>query len=98
MKQFQWVEFHSVATTSASKVPNTDRVVLMLERDQFIFPIDSGFAIDAPHFVEMHQGTRKVREAESGHHDDGVMMIAIAFSILEKIDLTRMINALTAMS
>ncbi|MGC8710971.1 MAG: hypothetical protein ACP5RH_01130 [Leptodesmis sp.] len=72
-----------VCTTNLSKLTNTDRIVLLMERDQFIYPADSAFAQEAPFFIETMQGSTRYRGAESGKHDDGVMAVAVAFASLD---------------
>jgi Terminase RNaseH-like domain len=78
----QWGE------VNRSKIENTDRIVLMLERQQIEFPEDSNLAKEMPHFVEVigakMRSTTRTREAESGHHDDSVMAAAIAFANMEE--------------
>lgn len=104
IKDYSWLRVETVSTTAASKTPNTDRLVLMHERGQIIYPADSGFAIDAPHFVERLKvgstgRTLRTREAESGHHDDGVMAAAIGFAVIESaLEVASIARKLKALS
>lgn len=81
----QWGE---VVTSNRSKMENTDRIVLMLERQSIEFPEDSLLAKEMPHFVESigakMRSTTRTREAESGFHDDSVMACAIAFANMDE--------------
>lgn len=78
-KGWQW---EAVVTTTNSKISNTDRLTLILERDLIIFSENSALAQEAPHFIESVKGKTRSREAEAGFHDDAVMGSAIAFSQL----------------
>jgi hypothetical protein len=69
-------EVIEVNTNSSSKLVNTDRLVIMLERDELIYPADSWFAKELPNFRQNSKGQRK---AATGH-DDTVMAAAIAFA------------------
>lgn len=77
-----------VVTTNRSKIENTDRIVLMLERCLMEFPADSGLAVEMPHFVEQLgakiSSVSRTRGAESGFHDDSVMATAIAFAGMDE--------------
>lgn len=77
--------WQGVCTTSTSKLINTDRLVLLLEREQLRFPPDSAIAQEMPHFVETIKGASRLRNAESGMHDDAVMAAAIAFASLDQM-------------
>lgn len=88
IKKRPGVRWGEVVTTSRSKIENTDRLVLMLERSLLEFPADSGIAVEMPHFVEQLgakiSSTSRTRGAESGFHDDSVMAAAIAFAGMEE--------------
>jgi Terminase RNaseH-like domain len=83
-----------VNTSNTSKILNTDRLLLLLERDSIIFPPD-GKADDQigseeyRHFIESMRGALRQREAEAGSNDDTVMADAIAFSNLDAIPKPR---------
>lgn len=87
-KSRSWVQWNEVNTQNRSKIENTDRIVLMLERQSIEFPDDSGLAKEMPHFVESigarMRSTTRTREAESGFHDDHVMACAIAFANMDE--------------
>ncbi len=78
------VRWGEVNTGNRSKIENTDRIVLMLERQQIEFPEDSNLAKEMMHFVETigskMKATTRTRAAESGFHDDSVMAAAITFA------------------
>lgn len=82
-KSCQWLRLEPVHTTAMSKLINTDRLALMLEREALQFPLNSGFHRECRHFIERQSGKSRVREAESGHHDDEVMAAGVAFACLE---------------
>jgi hypothetical protein len=73
-------KWEGVCTTNASKLVNTDRLVLMLERKSLSYPSGSDLATELQHFVEVQSGTTRQRFAEAGFHDDTVMATAIAFA------------------
>lgn len=77
--------FEGICTTNMSKLVNTDRLTLLLERSLLSYPPDSSYAQEAPHFVETSNGISRTRQAESGFHDDGVMAAAIAFALFDEI-------------
>lgn len=75
--------FEGINTTQASKRINTDRLVLLLERDEIIYPADSVMVGEMRNFCQNEKGGR---EAAPGHHDDTIMAAAIAFALLEETD------------
>ncbi|MBW4469308.1 MAG: hypothetical protein KME45_03490 [Stenomitos rutilans HA7619-LM2] len=77
--------WQGVCTTNTSKLINTDRLILLLEREQLQFPADSAIAQEMPHFIETIKGASRLRQAESGMHDDAVMAAAIAFASLDQM-------------
>lgn len=82
-KACPWMKLEGVHTTAMSKLINTDRLALMLEREGLMFPPASGFHRECRHFIERVSGKSRVREAESGHHDDEIMAASVAFACLE---------------
>lgn len=79
IKNLPWCKIEAVQTTAASKIVSTDRILLLLERDQIIYP-DGDMRIELSAFREILSGTRRKREAITGH-DDIVMSTAIAFTV-----------------
>lgn len=77
----------AVVTTQRSKLVNTDRLVLLLERGHLIFPEDAPIGSEMVNFQEVvNEGTgNRKREAAFGHHDDTVMAAAIAFTHLDTL-------------
>jgi len=65
----------TVQTTRVSKVENTDRLALMMEQGEFVFPFDwDGI-------TEFRNFSLQSRCAVSGH-DDCVMSLSVAFAVL----------------
>lgn len=87
-KQRSWVQWGEVNTGNKSKIENTDRLVLMMERLAIDYPLDSELAQQMSHFVEKigskMKATTRTREAESGFHDDSVMAAAVAFADMDQ--------------
>lgn len=82
-----------VLTTQRSKLVNTDRLVLLLERGHLRFPPDDPMIEEMVNYQETVNettGNRK-REAAFGYNDDTVMAPAVAFTQLEA--LTKQIDA-----
>jgi Terminase RNaseH-like domain/Terminase large subunit, T4likevirus-type, N-terminal len=77
------MRFEGVVTTSTSKRVNTDRLVLLLERDFLIYPADSPLPAEMRNF---RQDERGARNAAAGHHDDTIMSCAIAFALIDEMD------------
>jgi phage terminase large subunit-like protein len=75
--------FEGVVTTSTSKRINTDRLILLLERDALIYPADSQMLVEMRNFRQNEKGGR---EAAPGHHDDVIMSSAIAFALIDEMD------------
>jgi hypothetical protein len=75
--KMRWQRVEPVVTTSMSKRINTDRLVILHEADDIIYPPDSHLPGELEHFVQDSKGRR---EASSGWHDDTVMAAAIALS------------------
>lgn len=75
--KMRWQRVEPVVTTSMSKRINTDRLVILHEADEIIYPPDSFLPGEFEHFVQDNKGRR---EASSGWHDDTVMAAAIALS------------------
>lgn len=88
IKKRSRINWGEVSTGNRSKIENTDRIVLMLERQQLEFPEDSNLSKEMPHFVEQigakMRATTRTRSAESGFHDDSVMACAITFANIEE--------------
>ena len=88
IKKRSRINWGEVSTGNRSKIENTDRLVLMLERQQLEFPEDSNLNKEMPHFVEQigakMRATTRTRSAESGFHDDSVMACAITFANIEE--------------
>jgi hypothetical protein len=85
---------HGVNTSNSSKIINTDRLLLLLERDSIIFPPDEKAddrvgSEEYRRFIESMRGAIRQREAEAGSHDDTVMADAIAFANLDSIPKPR---------
>lgn len=79
------VQFGAINTSHQSKILNTDRMVLLLERQTIEYPEDSALASELLHFAEKRTiGKSRSREAEAGFHDDTVMAAAIAFAGIEE--------------
>ena len=76
----EWL-VEGVNMNNASKILHTDRLVLLLERNQLQAPAEA--LEEYKHFVESIDGSTRRREAESGHHDDSVMADAVAFAKLD---------------
>jgi hypothetical protein len=79
INKMPWCKIEAVNTTESSKIVATDRLLLLLERDQMIYP-DCELKSELLNFRESINGTRRKREAIAGH-DDTVMSSAIAFSV-----------------
>lgn len=76
------MSFNEVVTSNRSKIVNTDRLILMMERYELEFPMDSPIAQEMSHFVETITPTGlRSRSAETGQHDDSIMAAAIAMAI-----------------
>ena len=79
------VQFGAINTSHQSKILNTDRMVLLLERQTIEYPEDSALASELLHFAEKRTiGKSRTREAEAGFHDDTVMAAAIAFAGIDE--------------
>lgn len=83
--ELPWLPTECVSTGEQNKILNTDRLLLLLERDLLIFPRDSALRREMPNFRETRSGSRRSRGAATGH-DDSVMAAALAFSDLPEID------------
>jgi hypothetical protein len=79
INKMPWCKIEAVNTTESSKIVATDRLLLLLERDQMIYP-DCELKSELLNFRESINGTRRKREAIAGH-DDTVMSSALAFSV-----------------
>lgn len=79
LMKITWCRFEGVNTTEASKIVATDRLLLLLEREELIMP-DCPLKNELLAFREQINGVRRKREAIAGH-DDTVMSSAIAFSV-----------------
>lgn len=77
------LRFEGITTTQTSKRVNTDRLILLLERDELIYPAESVIVSEMRNFRQNEKGGR---EAAPGHHDDSIMSTAIAFALLEDTD------------
>lgn len=99
IKKRPGIRWNEVVTSNRSKIENTDRTVLMMERELIAFPAGSQLHEQLSHFVEqigtkINSSTR-VRMAESGYHDDAVMAFAIAFANMDEwAELSGQSNAL----
>jgi hypothetical protein len=76
---------------NSSKLTNTDRLVLMIERKQLSLPPDCQLAYEMLHFIEEFEGKTCVRHAEQGEdengkpfHDDTVMAAAVMTAWLDE--------------
>ena len=87
--------YEKVITTNQSKLLHTDRLVLLLERGMLGFPADSHLPDELKGFIEILSGSTRLRQAESGKHDDTVMAAAVAFAHLEKVISASWLDALT---
>lgn len=67
------------STTRPSKVVATDRILFLLEHDDLIFP--EGIIVEE--LRAFQQKETGVREAAAGAHDDTVMALAFACSLIE---------------
>ena len=67
-------------TTRPSKIVSTDRILYLLEHDELIFP--EGVIPDELRAFQQKQGG--AREAASGAHDDTVMALAFACSLIHE--------------
>jgi hypothetical protein len=75
-KRRPFVRFENINTSRVSKVTNTDRIAIAVERGDVIYPKDwEGIR-------EMKAFSLKEREAITGH-DDRVMAMAMAFAVME---------------
>ena len=84
------LRFESVTTSTVSKKINTDRLALVLESQDVIYPPDwegcskhqddSGNLVDG----EMYRFSASERKANKGHHDDTIMAWAVAFAYLDE--------------
>jgi hypothetical protein len=91
-KQYRW---EITQESNSSKLVNTDRLVLLLERNQLVFPEDEDDGIgpeatgpsseEYRHFVEVINGSTRKRNSESGTHDDTVSADAALFRWLDDI-------------
>ena len=88
IKKRSGVNWSEVVTSNRSKIENTDRVVLLLERQAIEFSAESNLAKELPHFVEAigakMRSTTRTRGAESGFHDDSVMACAVSFANIDE--------------
>jgi hypothetical protein len=75
--KMRWQRVEPVVTTSMSKRINTDRLVILHEADEIVYPPDSHLPGELEHFIQDSKGRR---EASAGWHDDTVMAAAIALS------------------
>jgi hypothetical protein len=82
IKVCPWVKLIGVHTTGVSKIINTDRLGLLMERSMLLFPPDSDYHYQCKHFVERASGSSRKREAEQGYQDDEIMAAAVAFACL----------------
>jgi hypothetical protein len=80
-----------VSFNNSSKLTNTDKLVLMSERNQLSLPPDCQLAYEMLHFIEEVQGKTRVRHAEAGKdeageefHDDTVMAAAVMAAWLDE--------------
>ena len=82
------INWNEVLTSNRSKIENTDRIVLLMERQAIEFPAESDLAKELPRFVESigakMRSTTRTRSAESGFHDDAVMACAITFANMDE--------------
>jgi len=77
-KQRPLTRFENINTSRVSKVTNTDRIAIAVERGEAIYPKDwEGIR-------EMKAFSLREREAETGH-DDRVMAMAMAFAVMDSI-------------
>ena len=77
-KQRPFTRFENINTSRVSKVTNTDRIAIAVERGEAIYPADwEGIR-------EMKAFSLREREAETGH-DDRVMAMAMAFAVMDCI-------------
>lgn len=65
-------------TSQPSKITATDRILFLLEHDELIFP--EGVILDELRAFQQKDGGK--REAAPGHHDDTVMALAFACSLI----------------
>ena len=79
ISKLPWCRLEAITTSESSKIMATDRLLLMLERDMLVFPVNSELKSELLAFGEVISGVRRRREARYGH-DDTVMSSAIAFS------------------
>lgn len=68
-------------TTRPSKITATDRILYLLEHDHIIFP-DDELPKELRAFHHYPNGERK---AAGGHHDDTVMALALACSLIPEV-------------
>jgi hypothetical protein len=71
-------------TTRPSKITATDRILFNLEHDDLIFP-ECVICDELRAFQQRDTGERK---AAAGHHDDTVMALALACSLIPEIPTT----------
>ena len=77
-KRRPFTRFENINTSRVSKVTNTDRIAIAVERGEAIYPADwEGIR-------EMKAFSLREREAETGH-DDRVMAMAMAFAVMDSI-------------
>lgn len=77
-KRRPFTRFENINTSRVSKVTNTDRIAIAVERGEVIYPADwEGIR-------EMKAFSLREREAETGH-DDRVMAMAMAFAVMDSI-------------
>ena len=72
------------STSRPSKVTATDRVLFLLEREELVYP--SGIIADELRAFRQLEGGG--REAASGHHDDTVMALSMACSLIPELPNT----------
>ena len=79
-----------VNTTKKNKITNTDRILLLMEQHNIIFPNLEIFRLELANFGEQNQK----RKALAGYHDDLIMATAVALdseeaerSALEALDI-----------
>lgn len=83
------LKIEAVYNTNDSKVLHSDRLVLLLERKQLLFPKDCTSTAPVTgeyrHFVESRRGATRLRAAEAGYHDDTVTADMVAFAKLDQV-------------
>lgn len=83
-----------VRTTNQSKIVNTDRLTLMLERGELEMPVGCALAEEMRQFIEItnRTSTVRIRSAPSGKNDDAVMACAIAFAWIDELGAAPTLN------